>query len=83
MKKASKKAVKKAATKKAATTSAKKVSKKAAKKTSLKKVAKQITRTTKKMVDDVFLKLIGRRVLERAEAVSATLKKEKTGKKGS
>jgi hypothetical protein len=45
------------------------------------KAADHIRKTTKKMVDDVFLKLVGRRVLERAEEVSRSLSQEKSGKK--
>ena len=41
------------------------------------KTAKKIRKTTKKMVDDVFLKLVGMRVLERAKAMTESLKKEK------
>lgn len=41
------------------------------------KAAKHLRKTTKKMVDDVFLKLVGMRVLERAQQVSASLKEEK------
>ncbi len=51
----------------------------AAKKKSANKMltaARKIQKTTKKMVDDVILKLIGRRVLERAEAVSRSLMQE-------
>lgn len=40
------------------------------------KTAKKIQKTTKKMVDDVFLKLVGMRVLERAKAMTEVLKKE-------
>lgn len=43
-----------------------------------KKMASKIGKSTKKMVDEVLLKLIGNRVLERAQVVSADLKKEKT-----
>jgi len=39
--------------------------------------AAQIRRTTKKIIDDVFLKVVGARVLERAEEVTQNLKKEK------
>ncbi len=45
------------------------------------KAAKQIRKTTKKMVDDVILKLLGMRVLERAQEVSRSLLNEKKGKK--
>jgi hypothetical protein len=41
------------------------------------KAANQFRKTTKKMVDDVFLKLVGMRVLERAQQMSASLKEEK------
>lgn len=41
------------------------------------KAAHQFRKTTKKMVDDVFLKLVGMRVLERAQQMSASLKQEK------
>jgi|GEM_PF-3097008 len=41
------------------------------------KAANQFRKTTKKMVDDVFLKLVGMRVLERAQQMSASLKQEK------
>ena len=41
------------------------------------KAANHLRKTTKKMVDDVFLKLVGMRVLERAQQVSASLKEEK------
>lgn len=52
------------------------------KKSRLKKMATKISQTTKKMVDEVMLKLIGTRVLERAQNVSASLKKDKArGKK--
>jgi len=39
--------------------------------------ARQLTKTTKKMVDDVFLKLVGMRVLERAQAMTQSLHQEK------
>jgi hypothetical protein len=41
------------------------------------KAAKHLRKTTKKMVDDVFLRFVGMRVLERAQQMSATLKAEK------
>lgn len=41
------------------------------------KTAKKIQKTTKKLVDDVFLKLVGLRVLERAKVMTEALKKEK------
>jgi len=44
--------------------------------------AAHIQKTTKKMVDDVFLKVVGLRVLERAQEITRSLHKEKTGKKG-
>ncbi len=52
-----------------------------AQKNRLKKMATKISQTTKKMVDEVMLKLIGTRVLERAQNVSASLRKEKTRSK--
>ena len=44
------------------------------------KAAKQIRKTTKKMVDDVILKLVGMRVLERAQEVSRGLLQDKRSK---
>ncbi len=44
------------------------------------KTARKIQRTTKKMVDDVLLKIVGMRVLERAKAMTESLKKEKPKK---
>ncbi|MGZ5280408.1 MAG: hypothetical protein ACXWC9_10720 [Pseudobdellovibrionaceae bacterium] len=44
--------------------------------------AAHIRKTTKKIVDDVFLKVVGLRVLERAQEITRSLPKEKTGKKG-
>lgn len=47
------------------------------------RAAQKIRKTTKKMVDDVFLKLVGMRVLERAQEISASLKEEKSAKAAS
>lgn len=44
--------------------------------------AAHLKNTTKKMVDDVFLKVLGSRVLERAQEMTQSLHKEKSGKKG-
>lgn len=45
------------------------------------KTAKKIQKTTKKMVDDVLLKIVGMRVLERAKTMTEALKKEKKSSK--
>jgi hypothetical protein len=37
---------------------------------------------TKKLIDDVFLKVVGNRALERAEEMTQSLRKEKVSKKG-
>ncbi|MEZ0391365.1 MAG: hypothetical protein ACAH59_04065 [Pseudobdellovibrionaceae bacterium] len=63
--------------------------KKTAKKPNLKKrasqrvlsAAAQLRRTTKKLVDDVFLKLVGSKVLARSEEIQKTMKKERKSKK--
>lgn len=72
MKTAKKRSVKKAKTKKSRVSAG-----------GVLKAAKHLRKTTKKMVDDVFLKLVGMRVLERAQQMSASLKEEKAqaGKK--
>ena len=48
----------------------------------VKSAAVQIRKTTKKMIDDVFLKLVGSRVLERAQEMTKDIKKEKSKGKG-
>ncbi len=45
------------------------------------KAAKKIQKTTKKMVDDVLLKIVGMRVLERAKTMTESLKREKKSSK--
>lgn len=69
---------KKPASKKAAPSKAKASSKKKTRVRRVLKAANNLRKTTKKMVDDVFLKLVGMRVLERAQAMSATIKAEKS-----
>lgn len=49
----------------------------------VKSAAAHISKTTKKIVDDVFLKIVGMKVLERAQAVTKDIKKEKKAAKGS
>ncbi len=73
------KALIQSAKKKKAKTSDRKV-KRASKK--ILSAASHVKNTTKKIVDDVFLKVLGLRVLERAQAMTQTLHKEKSGKKG-
>jgi hypothetical protein len=44
--------------------------------------ATHVKNTTKKIVDDVFLKVLGLRVLERAQEVTQNLHQEKKRRKG-
>ena len=74
MKKAKRKVSKKASAKKTKV-------KKATNAQQLKKMASKITKTTKKMVDDVLLRLIGNRTLEKAQEISAYLKLDKARSK--
>ncbi len=71
----------KASTKKAAVAPVKKERKikRASKK--ILSAASHIQKATKKMVDDVFLKVVGLRVLERAQEMTKSLHKEKSASK--
>jgi hypothetical protein len=44
--------------------------------------ANYVKTATKKLIDDVFLKVVGNRALERAEEMTQSLRKEKVSKKG-
>lgn len=74
-----KKSSKKADSSKTPSKSKSKSKDKSKKKTSKKilSAAAQFKRTSKKIIDDMFLKLVGSKVLARAQEVASTIKKEK------
>jgi hypothetical protein len=83
--KTKKNTTKKSAPKKAKSSIATSVNKDAKVKRASKKIlsaAGYVKTATKKLIDDVFLKVVGSRALERAQEMTQSLRKEKVSKKG-